>query len=220
VSFVSPTVFVVATWLAAICGGIGIVAAFVSAIVGYQLSENASREANIKIAEANARQSEAELKLAEIREKLGRPRRLDEEAFSAALKGVRPMPVEITLVGTNPDSHWIAFSILGALEKAGWPIIQSDSLEIFRQTPSMLQICAGNFGGIVVLSKTMSKEESEYLERSPKPKQPDAPFLALWDALWKAVGPNEAAFATCPSVPDGQLHIVVAPRWVIFPGKP
>jgi hypothetical protein len=171
----------------------------------------------IEIAESNARQREAELKLAELREKVGRPRRLDEKAFSAALKGVPPIPTEITLVSTDPDSHWIASSIWSALEKSGWPVIQSGSLEMFRQTPPLLRMCSGNFGGIVVLSKTMSKEEGEYLTTSPRPKRPDAPFLALWDALWKAIGANEAALATCPFVPDGQLHIVVAPRWVILP---
>jgi hypothetical protein len=173
-----------------------------------------------EISEANARTKEAELKLAEVREKLGRPRRLDNEALLASLKNVPPVPVEITLVTTDPDSHWIASSILGALEKMGWPVLPSGGLEIFRQTPPLLKMCAGNFGGISVLSKNISKEESGYLTTSPKPQRPDKPFLALWDALWKAVGANEVALATCPFVPEGQLHIVVAPRWVIFPQEP
>jgi hypothetical protein len=50
--FVSHSVFITATWIAAICGGIGIVAAFVSAIVGYQLTENALVEKDIQISAA------------------------------------------------------------------------------------------------------------------------------------------------------------------------
>jgi hypothetical protein len=171
----------------------------------------------IEIAESNARQAEAELKLAEVREKLGRPRHLDNEALSAALKGVRPIPVEITLVATDPDSNWLAFSIRVALEKMGWPIVPSGSIEMFGQTPPLLKMCTGNFGGISVLSKTASDEETKYLSTSPRPQRPNTPFVAMWDSIWKAVGPNETGFATCPFVPEGQLHIVVAPRWVIFP---
>jgi hypothetical protein len=47
------SVFIVSTIIAAIFGGIGIGAAFVSAIVGYQLTELASDEARIEIARAN-----------------------------------------------------------------------------------------------------------------------------------------------------------------------
>jgi len=176
-------------------------------------------ETEKKISESNARTKEAELKLSETREKLGRPRRLDNEALSAGLKGVRPTPVEITLVTTDPDSDWLAFSIRGTLEKLEWPIVPSGSIEMFRPTPPLLKMCAGNFGGIAILSKNMSDEELGYLATSSRPQRPNTPFLALWDALWKAIGANEVRLATCPFIPEGQLHIVVAPRWVIFPQK-
>jgi hypothetical protein len=57
--FVSHSVFIGATWVAAIFGGIGIGAAFISAIVGYQLSEESLAEANKRIAEANAQAERA-----------------------------------------------------------------------------------------------------------------------------------------------------------------
>lgn len=173
--------------------------------------------ANQGAAEANARTKEAELKLAETREKLGRPRQLDVAPFLAALKDVPPTPVEVTVVGPDPDSHWIASSIWSALEKVGWPIIQGGSIEMFRETPPLIRTCAGKIGRISVLSKNITNEEAEYIRTPPGPKRPDTPFFALWDALSKAIGVNEVVFATCPFLPDGQLHVVVAPRWVIFP---
>jgi hypothetical protein len=83
VSLVSPSVFIVATLVAAIFRGVGIAAAFVSAIVGYQLTEAALRDSNVKIAEANARTKEAELKLEQLR-KLSGPR--DIKVFAKRLK--------------------------------------------------------------------------------------------------------------------------------------
>jgi multidrug efflux pump subunit AcrA (membrane-fusion protein) len=52
-------VFIISTVVAAVCSGIGIGGAFVSAIVGYQLTEAALGEANERIAVANARGEEA-----------------------------------------------------------------------------------------------------------------------------------------------------------------
>jgi hypothetical protein len=53
------SVFIVSTIVAAVLGGIGIGAAFVSAIVGYQLTEMSLGEANERIAVADARGEEA-----------------------------------------------------------------------------------------------------------------------------------------------------------------
>jgi hypothetical protein len=50
--FVSHSAFIVATWVAAVFGGIGIGAAFISAIIGYQLTEEALSDANTKISAA------------------------------------------------------------------------------------------------------------------------------------------------------------------------
>ncbi len=52
--WVSHSVFIGATWVAAVFGGIGIGAAFVSAIVGYQLAEESLADANKRIAESQA----------------------------------------------------------------------------------------------------------------------------------------------------------------------
>ena len=175
-------------------------------------------KANANIAESNARQKEAELKLAELREKLGRPRKIDDAAFLEALKNIPPATVEMTLLTNDPDSFWLAFSIWGVLKKVGWSVITSkDSIEPFGQTPPLLRSCAGNVGGIAVLSKNMSKEDAKYMTSFPRPPRPPTAFVGLWNALWKAVGENEAGLATCPFVTEGHLHIVIAPRWTILP---
>src|SRR6266478_172544 len=55
-------------------------------------------------AEAITRQREAELKLAEVRQKLGRPREVNGEKFKAALVGVSPRPVVVSYAANDPDS--------------------------------------------------------------------------------------------------------------------
>src|ERR1700733_10147285 len=119
VSFISPTVFIVATWIAAICGGVGIAAAFVSAIVGYQLSEKAVTDSNVKIAEAEARTKEAELKLEELRAKVG-PRQIKADIFLKGLENKRKSPVEIMFPRDDGEAFLLALQFRDLLRKAGW----------------------------------------------------------------------------------------------------
>jgi len=91
--FVSHSVFIVATWVAAIFGGIGIGAAFVSAIVGYQLTENALSDARIKISEADARAKEADARAKEAELALAKfraPRLPTREQLSLVAERLRP----------------------------------------------------------------------------------------------------------------------------------
>ena len=68
-SFVSHSTFLIATWIAAICGGVGIGAAFISAIVGYELGEQATQSANERIAKAEASaKADADAKIGIARE--------------------------------------------------------------------------------------------------------------------------------------------------------
>jgi hypothetical protein len=163
----------------------------------------------VEIAESNARQAEAELKLAEVREKLGRPREIDFDKFIARLAGVPKLPVVVSYADGDPDSFWLAGQIASALEKAKWQATLSFEM------PREAKLCSGKIGGIAVLSKTMSNEEAEGLSKPPKER--GTPFLALADALWNSVGENSTGFATCPFLTDGILHVAVWPRWVIFP---
>jgi hypothetical protein len=203
------------------------VAAFAAAIVGVstwaviQLQREEAKESSEKIAGLNTRAKEAELRLTELRDKVARPRQLNEAVFLEEIKGIPPMPIEITLWVSDPDSHWLAFSLWGSLEKAGWPVIQSGTTyQMFSQTPEPIKSCAGNFGGIRVLSKRLSEQDVANMQAPPPRPNGTSPLIGLSDVLWKAVGENEVGFATCPFLPEGRLHVVIAPKWVILPAIP
>ena len=127
VSFVSPTVFIVATWIAAICGGIGIAAAFVSAIVGYQLTETSLQEANVKIADANRRVAEATATTEQLKhenlemERSLRPRRIEYIGFIKVLKKYAGTKV---VFATIPDFEpWrVATELMKVFAMSGWAV--------------------------------------------------------------------------------------------------
>jgi hypothetical protein len=149
---VSHTGFLVATWIAAIFGGIGIAAAFLSTIVGYQLTEEALVEANTKISEARI---EADTKIAVAREEArvaveraqadaaaANARALEAQAELAKLKSPRSLSPEQqsrlvaklnTFAGQKysfnvfPDPEPINLLRLidGVLRRAGWVRIDS-----------------------------------------------------------------------------------------------
>ncbi len=63
------SVFFWVTSAAAVLGGIGLMAAFSSAIIGYKISDVVTRDANIRINEARAVASTAEKRAAEANQK-------------------------------------------------------------------------------------------------------------------------------------------------------
>ena len=97
--FVSHSVFIAATWIAAIFGGIGIGAAFVSAIVGYQLTEKTLSDSQIKIAAANAVGETAKAEAAKAN-KRAEELRSDNIALQA---GVRPRRFSFMGWTNNPE---------------------------------------------------------------------------------------------------------------------
>jgi hypothetical protein len=204
---------------------VGAALVLISTLVAFWSDSELKRHDNLRLsaneratAEANARTKEAELRLAELRERVARPRHLNQAVFLEEIKGIPPTPVEITLRSGDPDSHWLAFSIVGALEKAGWPWLQSGtSFQMFGLTPEPIAACAGNLGGVRVLSKSLSTDDIANLQAPPPRPKGTSPLTGLSDVLWQAVGENEVGFATCPYLPEGQLHVVVAPRWAILP---
>lgn len=210
--------------LAAIAAGVTGIGSIVSHSREASAAEDALKRFKLtteaKISVSNARTKEAELKLAEVREKLGRPRKFNEATFLAGLVGISPVRIGLSLsVPTDPDSDWLSFSILGAFERAKWSIwTPPASLWPVGETPSELRLCAGNIGKVAVLSRSITKEESSFvMSGALKPNPPKTPFIGVWRALWNAIGENEVVFATCPFVPEGELHIVVPPRWAILP---
>jgi hypothetical protein len=202
-SFVSPTVFIVATWLAAILGGIGIGAAFISAIVGYQLTERALRESDVKIAEANARAKEADLAV----QKYKQPRNLDIESFSETLKGVPPAKVQVLYVRECTDCSWVAQFIGSFLNTAKWeaewgPIDEKAAASgPWRMQPSAISV-RGYPWGITVVAKDISQEKLN----SPE----GASQNALVEALRKSYEGVTMTFDR--DLPDDLIRVVVAPK--------
>jgi hypothetical protein len=173
-------------------------------------------ETEKKISESNARTKEAELKLAEVREKLGRPRRLDDQKFTARIANVPRLPVRVSAASDEPDSHWLSFSISGALRSAGWEESWSP------ETDENLKRCAGPFGGVAILTRSLPKEidsADSFVNLLQDRHSTSVPGVAFADALNAALGndENSARFVTCPFIEEGRLHIVVMPRWVILP---
>jgi hypothetical protein len=194
-----------------------------AAVVILQRSENAQTkrefdeyklEAGKSISEANARQKEAELKLAEVRKKLGRPRELDLERFKEALVGVAPRRVIISYAPNDPDSMWLSLRINGALHNAGW------EASTLIEMPDGIRQCSNAFGGIYVLSRTMLPEEGKAMEGFMEGKPLNllqSAFFRLPEALNASIEADSARFVTCPFISDDSLHVAIWPRWVIFP---
>ncbi len=72
-----------------------------------------------RLAEANARQREAELKLAQLR-KLAGPREINLDKLKEVLEGQPKAPVVIWYVPEVSDGYWFASRLFSALHMAGW----------------------------------------------------------------------------------------------------
>ena len=108
-------VFRISTITAFLLGGLGVSAAFVSAWVGYELSDIVQQDANKKIAEANARSDEANSRTQQL-EKDAAEARLEQERLKASMAWRR-------LTREQYDE------IVGALRRSG------GTLEISVSTP-------------------------------------------------------------------------------------
>jgi hypothetical protein len=112
-------IFFCVTAAAAVLGSISLLAAFSSAIIGYKISDVVTRESNEKIAESNARQAEAELKLEQLR-KLSGPRGVDFDVLKKELEGKPKARVAIWYLPDSSDGYWFANKLFAALWNAGW----------------------------------------------------------------------------------------------------
>lgn len=222
-SFISPSVFVVATWLAAICGGVGVAAAFISAIVGYQLTEKSLKDSDVKIAEATARQTEAELKLEQLRKFAG-PRSINVEAFMKALEGKPKGHVQIWYLPDLSDGWSFSFQIQVALGQAGWEV--DDPVEIPAPDPNNIMLrnmpramaAGGSPSGVTIVGTDPPGTSTTPVEGTP--------CHSLWDAFMKGMkggffllrGAGGSQFMP---VPTGMVRIVVAAKdEPIFPDPP
>src|ERR1700730_12742802 len=126
-SFTDPfweTVFKWATIIAALSGGVGIAAAFVSAWVGYKINDAVQREADRKIAEAQAQSTQAEQE--RLKTQLAW-RRITAEQHNAIVRSLRAHPATI-LVGhasNDPEATVYAEDIAKTFRDAGWVVNRS-----------------------------------------------------------------------------------------------
>lgn len=210
-SFVSPAVFIIATWLAAFCGAVGVSAAFISAIVGYQLTEKSLKESDVKIAEANARQKEAELKLAQLR-KLAGPRDINFDVFRKESEGKPKVPVAVWYLPDSSDGYWFATRLFGALIGAGWqvtapptPIPEADQSGLPVHMPRAV-IAGGEPWGVTVVGDAAISDHFD-------PKA-DTPYNSLFNVLGKSTdfGIYGSTGSQFTPVPKGTLRVVVAAK--------
>lgn len=134
------SVFRWATGIAAIAGGIGVTAAFISAIVGYQITDRVAKESDKKISEANARAEEAkatsaqaneraaqaEARAAEANLELARfkaPRSLSksqQDSLRDKLKGFSGISVDVFRFGETSEIVVLSTLLVSPLKDAGW----------------------------------------------------------------------------------------------------
>jgi hypothetical protein len=202
-------VFRVATWSALIFGALSIGSAFVSAWVGWEITDATQKDADRKIkaaderiAEFNARAMNAELELERLRKKT-EPRRLNDEAFLAPLKKLPPQRFKVLYVPDTPDAIPLAMEILIALQRLRWvtteipaPIEAKDSM----LPPGISFGSAMSVGaqptGISIILKNID---------------PDNPVAAaLMKSLSDAFGVGSAG--RNENIPDDFVLIVIAPR--------
>jgi len=115
------SIFFWVTIAAAVLSGLGIGAAFFSAIIGYRISDEVTRQSRIEIAAANARTAEAELKLEQLRRQVA-PRQLNREAFFKAIEEQPKARVEIMYLRDDPECFDVAQQIWRLLEDARWDV--------------------------------------------------------------------------------------------------
>jgi hypothetical protein len=121
------SIFFWATSIAAVAGAISISSAFISAVVGYQISDIVQSDANQRIAEAAVRTKEAELKLEQLRnanlelQKQVHGREitdLQHDQVIAAAKGLK-IPDLVTYIAHDFEAHMYGFSIFFLFQELG-----------------------------------------------------------------------------------------------------
>jgi hypothetical protein len=139
-SFLNPfwaSVFKWSTISAAVFGGIGVVSAFVSAWVGYQISDATQKDANLRIEEARGDAAKANEKAAGL-QKEAAAARLETERLKGVVQwralsteeasllenvlSEAPGSVNLRYVDGDPESLFLAIQFSHILEKAHWRV--------------------------------------------------------------------------------------------------
>jgi hypothetical protein len=117
------SIFRWATGIAAIAGGIAVTAAFVSTIVGYQITGRVQQESDKKISEANARTEEAKLEQERLKAQMAW-RILSPDAASELerLLIVKSGSVTIEYATGDPEAQTFAIQLANIFGKAKWKV--------------------------------------------------------------------------------------------------
>ncbi len=218
-------------WVAAIAGAIAVFAGLFTGIVGHQLSELSQREANQKIAEANARGEEArklaassneqakasELKLEQLRHEVG-PRQLNRDAFLSALNGQPKAKVELVYLRDDPECFDLAQQIWRALLEAKWdatpPVPIPQSSAPFAAHVPLAMTVEGQPSGVTVVAHSISNEEVAIQADQFAGKHPGkaTAWTTLSSALGQSLGRIGGGGGGINPPAEGALRVVVAPR--------
>ena len=120
------SVFLWATGIAAVAGGVSILSAFVAGIIGYRTADVVQKDMTVKLAQANARAAEAHLAL----EKYKAPRLLEAQEAQLLISQLRPFSGQKYEITTFWDvQEPLAFSnqLHNALQQSGWKLIPHEN---------------------------------------------------------------------------------------------
>ena len=212
------TVFKVATWSALIFGALSIGSAFVSAWVGWEITDATQKDADKKIkvaderiAESNARTKEAELKLEQLRKQMA-ARHLNRDQFLKMLDGKPRMPVEVFFVKDDGEAFQLSLEIRDFLKAAKWevsepiPIPPTDAPRL-AQLPSAMG-AGGQPSGVTVVVRANSQQDFELVQH----RTANTAFHALQNALGDSLGSINGRAGSDAAPVAGMLRVVVGPK--------
>jgi hypothetical protein len=189
---------------------LGVAAEILFARKARSTSETLQLRSAEKVAEANARAKEAELKLEQLR-KLAGPRQLDRSIFVKELEGKPKANVQIWYVTDSSDAFSFATQLLGALINAGWGLDMPEPLpgppynapfsaQVWNKLPKSV-VAGGQASGVTVVGANEDFHK-------------ETPFKALYMALSKSTdfGVSGSGSSQAMPVPDGTVRVVVAAK--------
>jgi hypothetical protein len=214
------TIFRIATWSALIFGALSIGSAFVSAWVGWEITDATQKDADVRIragdvrmAEANARTKEAELKLEQLRKDWG-PRQLQRDIFIKEVTGQPTAHVEIMYLQDDPECFELAQQIWRALEDGKWPVEAPKPIPslILSDGPTPMSV-GGQPSGVTVVVRGITQEETEAAENAMMGRAwVKTPWSVLTHALGLSLGKISSHAGGASTPPEGVLRVVVSPR--------
>lgn len=170
----------------------------------------------IEIAESNARQKEAELKLEQLRRE-SFPR-VAGVPFAEALRGQPPTNVKISYVRDAPDGQSFSLSMYIGLKGEGWPVELPEPIRIddkmllakpfLRDMPTAAAV-GGQPSGVTIVLGTGTGGIPP--GDADKWQETSTPVGALMRAILATV-PTGVGIAGADDLPKDTVRIVVAPR--------